>query len=88
MTERTCRLGVRLLAEYVDGVLPRHARLSLERHVGICRRCRGFVRSYAATPRILRTATQSHMPAAVRRSLRARLERERSARRRSPAARR
>jgi anti-sigma factor RsiW len=73
----TCRQGVRLLADYMEGLLAGSTRRTLDRHVAGCRRCQGFVRSYAATPGILRGATRTTIPAAVRRSLRVRLAKER-----------
>ena len=76
MTDTTCRQGASLLMDYMEGLLPQKTRATLDRHVSLCRLCQGFVRSYAATPRILRLATQSRMPAAARRNLRARLEQE------------
>jgi len=76
MTHATCRQGARLLMDYMEGVLARPMRLAVDRHVAMCRLCRGFVRSYAATPRILRAATRSRMPAQVSRNLRVRLEKE------------
>lgn len=68
-----CRSGVRLLGEYLEGTLPSDVRAAVDRHVRGCRRCQGFVRSYAAVPRILRAATDVPMPAAVTRRLRRRL---------------
>ena len=66
----TCRDGVRLLMEYTEGLLSRPRRAAVDSHVGSCRRCRGFVRSYSETPRLLREATASPLPAPVGRRLR------------------
>jgi anti-sigma factor RsiW len=59
----TCRDGVRVLIDYTEGVLSAPRRRAVETHVGACARCRGFVRSYCETPRILRAATAARMPA-------------------------
>ena len=69
----TCREGVKVLMDYSEGVLPGRRRKVVEAHVGVCPRCRGFVRSYLATPRILREATLAVMPAGLERRLRRRV---------------
>jgi anti-sigma factor RsiW len=70
MTEgMTCREGVKVLMDYSEGILPARRRKVVEAHVGACSRCRGFVRSYLATPRILREATLAAMPATLQRRL-------------------
>ena len=43
----------------------------LEEHVAGCARCAAFVASYCETPRILRAATRSVLPADVEASLKA-----------------
>jgi len=69
----TCRHGVECLMDHAEGRLDRAARRAIDTHVAGCVRCQGFVRSYAATPPILRRATAAVLPAAVARSLRRRL---------------
>jgi anti-sigma factor RsiW len=69
----TCRDGVAVLADYVDGALPAGRRRALDAHVAGCRRCQRFVKSYLATPRLVREATGERMPDALRRRLRDRL---------------
>jgi anti-sigma factor RsiW len=85
-SEMTCREGVPLLIDYLEGVLGTRVRAALDRHVAGCRRCQGFVRSYVATPRILRTALREPMPRraglALRRRLAGVLEGRRSPKRR------
>ena len=71
MSDGTCISGVDLLADYLEGVLPADARASLERHVVGCDRCRAFLASYQATPRILRDATDAVLPEELRASLNA-----------------
>jgi anti-sigma factor RsiW len=65
-----CADGVHLLMDYVEDVLPAADRAGLDTHVAGCARCRAFVRSYLATPRILRAATDAVMPASIQESLR------------------
>jgi len=72
----TCREGVPLLTDYLEGALTVPVRHALDRHVSGCRRCQGFVRSYLATPRILRSVLVERMPARVGRDLRRRLSEE------------
>ena len=68
-----CRCGVPLLMDYAEGVLNAVARRALERHVEGCSRCRGFVRSYLETPRILRQSTSARMPRRAAQALRQRV---------------
>lgn len=72
-TEMTCRDGVPLLMDYLEGTLDTRVRSAVDRHVAGCRRCQGFVRSYVETPRILRWATLERMPQRIGRALRRRL---------------
>jgi anti-sigma factor RsiW len=67
----TCASGVELLMDYLEGVLPAEVNAALEQHVAGCARCTAFVASYQATPRILRDATSSSLPADVEASLQA-----------------
>lgn len=57
-----CASGVELLMDYLEGVLPKDLRDSVESHVAACRRCTAFVASYLETPRIVRDATSFQMP--------------------------
>ena len=72
-TDMTCRKGVPLLMDYLEGALDARVRSALDRHVAGCRRCQGFVASYVETPRIVRWATREAMPRRVGRELRQRL---------------
>lgn len=65
----TCVSGVELLMDYLEGVLPPEVRAALDEHVAGCERCAAFVASYCETPRILRDATASPLPADVQESL-------------------
>jgi anti-sigma factor RsiW len=66
----TCRDGVELLMEYLEGVLPESQRQRIEAHVAGCPRCVAFVDSYRQTPRIIRSATAGDVPEDVAASLR------------------
>ncbi len=78
MTDVTCASGVELLMDYLDGVLPPQAARDLEAHVAACERCRAYLESYRATPRILREATAADLPAELEQALRAFLRAKRS----------
>jgi anti-sigma factor RsiW len=69
MSDVRCVSGVELLADYLDGVLPADVSAALGEHVAGCERCRAFVASYQATPRILREATDAVLPADLRAKL-------------------
>ena len=57
--------------DYFEGVLSPELRGTIDAHVAGCPRCLAFVASYTATPRILREATATAIPARVQESLRA-----------------
>jgi anti-sigma factor RsiW len=67
----TCASGVERLMDYLEGVLPSQTAHALEAHVAGCERCRAYLESYRATPRIFKEATTAALPAAVEQSLRA-----------------
>ena len=71
MTEIVCASGVARLMEYLDGVLPPDERAAIDAHVAGCPRCTAFVASYCATPRIVRDACATDVPADVETALRA-----------------
>ena len=71
MTEIVCASGVARLMEYLEGVLPPQERAALDSHVAGCPRCEAFVASYCETPRILRDACATEVPADVETALRA-----------------
>jgi anti-sigma factor RsiW len=71
MTEIVCASGVARLMEYLEGVLPPEERAALDSHVAGCPRCAAFVASYCETPRILRDACATEVPADVETALRA-----------------
>jgi anti-sigma factor RsiW len=69
MTDISCRTGVELLMDYLEGVVPEDLRTMLDAHVAECPKCTAFVASYLATPRILREATAAAMPPEFQRTL-------------------
>jgi anti-sigma factor RsiW len=71
MKEIVCASGVELLIDYLEGVLPADLRSALDAHVAGCPRCVAFLSSYRETPRLLRQATATGLPADVQTSLRA-----------------
>jgi len=71
MTEIACLSGVDLLMEYLEGALAADVRQALDAHVAGCPRCVAFIASYRETPRIVREATATGIPASVQQSLRA-----------------
>jgi anti-sigma factor RsiW len=70
MSEASCASGVDLLMDYLEGVLPAPTVAVLDGHVAGCDRCKAFIASYRATPRIMRDATDTSLPASVQSSLR------------------
>ena len=78
MKEIACASGVDLLMDYLEGVLSADPRSALEAHVAGCPRCVAFIASYGETPRILREATATALPADLQASLRAFLRAQRS----------
>ena len=71
MKDIACASGVDLLMDSLEGVLPEALRAAVDAHVSGCPRCVAFIESYRATPRILREATATAMPADLRASLQA-----------------
>jgi len=65
----TCESGVRLLMDYLEGVLAPDVQAALEQHVAGCERCAAFVESYRRTPEVFRTATHATLPPDLARAL-------------------
>jgi anti-sigma factor RsiW len=70
MPELTCRDGVELLMDYLEGTLGSPEREAIETHVSGCPRCVAFIESYRGAPRILRAATAAAVPPDLAASLR------------------
>ena len=77
MNEIVCASGVDLLMDYLEGVVTADVRQALDAHVAGCARCLAFVAAYRETPRIMRQATATAIPADVQASLRAFLREKR-----------
>jgi anti-sigma factor RsiW len=69
MTDVSCKTGVEILMDYLEGEVPDDMRALLESHVSGCPKCAAFIASYLATSRILREATAAAMPPELQRSL-------------------
>lgn len=69
MKEIACVSGVELLMDYLEGVLPADVHAALDAHVAGCARCTAFIASYRETPRIMREATATALPADLQVSL-------------------
>ena len=77
MKEIVCASGVELLMDYLEGVLSADLRSAVDAHVAGCPRCVAFLASYRETPRLLREATATRLPADLQASLRAFLRAQR-----------
>ena len=77
MNPIACASGVELLIDYLEGLLPADVRVALDAHVAGCPRCVAFIASYRETPRILREATATALPADMQATLRAFLRTQR-----------
>jgi anti-sigma factor RsiW len=69
MNEIVCASGVAQLMDYLEGIVSTEVRTELEAHVAGCPRCLAFVKSYLATPCILREATAIDVPHEVAQAL-------------------
>ncbi len=79
MKKLVCTSGVDLLMDYLEGMLSADLRSALEAHVAGCPQCIAFIASYRQTPRILREATATALPADLQVSLLAFLRARRGA---------
>jgi len=68
-TALSCRSGVELLMEYLEGELSPELRASVDEHVASCPRCTAFVESYRRLPETLRRATVAALPVDLESSL-------------------
>jgi len=78
-----CSECVELLADYIDGTLPRDQTELLEWHLDGCQPCVAFVNTYRGTvdaARRLRESTDAKLPAELRQKLIAFLKRSYAAR--------
>jgi anti-sigma factor RsiW len=68
-TEMECRRIAELLADYIDGSLPRHTAELIEWHIEGCAPCVAFVNTYRSTIRTTRTLPETPMPAELKKRL-------------------
>lgn len=77
----TCKQAIAVLMDYVDGTLAAPTSRDIDAHLAICPRCEEFVRSYAATPGVVRRATTPRVsPAGLRKACAAAVARARATR--------
>ncbi len=69
-----CRTVVALLADYLEGRLPEHARAELEQHLAGCPACLRDLNTYRSTVSLLRSLRDEDLPAPLRLRLRAFLD--------------
>jgi predicted anti-sigma-YlaC factor YlaD len=50
-----CKEAHQFLADYLDGALPWRQRMSLSVHLMLCRHCRRYLATYAATIRLAKS---------------------------------
>ncbi len=65
MNNKTCKETIALLLDFVEGKLSADDRAALEAHLAGCPPCVEFVKSYQATPGILRKSLAVEMPPEV-----------------------
>ena len=58
----TCREAIEVLADYVDGTMPRELAAELERHLGGCEPCRAYLATYRKTRALGAAAGRIDMP--------------------------
>ena len=75
MPVRKCHDLVGLLADFVERQLPPPVQASLERHLAACPRCVAQVKTYESTVSLLRTIKDEELPAELRCTLKAFLDR-------------
>jgi len=67
--EVECRRLAELLADYLDGTLPRRLAELIEWHVDGCAPCVAFINTYRGTVRATRRLTAAEMPPELKRRL-------------------
>jgi anti-sigma factor RsiW len=72
---RNCKNLVGLLADFVDHQLPPDVHAALERHLAACPRCVAQLKTYESTLTLLRTIKDEDLPAELRCTLKAFLDR-------------
>lgn len=65
----SCRELVALVTEYLDGTMPRSARIRFERHVAVCPPCRAHLEQIRETIRASGALTEESISPAARDAL-------------------
>ncbi|MGH7393390.1 MAG: anti-sigma factor family protein [Candidatus Rokuibacteriota bacterium] len=68
-SEIECRQIAELLADYIDGTLPKHTTELIEWHIDGCAPCVAFLNTYRSTIRSARTLPDTPMPAELKKRL-------------------
>jgi len=61
-----CRDAIDVLADYLDGTMPRDLAAELERHLADCAPCRAFLATYRKTRELGAAAGRVEMPEEMR----------------------
>lgn len=77
----TCREITKLVTDYVEGALTLGDRLRFQLHIGMCRRCREYLRQMKLTAASLGRLPKPELPADVEEELLRRFDRWERARR-------
>ena len=72
---RRCHNLVSLLADFVERQLPSEVHAELEKHLAKCPQCVTQVKTYASTVSLLRTIKEEDLPAELRWTLKAFVDR-------------
>jgi anti-sigma factor RsiW len=67
---------VRLLADFIEGQLPHDEHAALESHLSRCTDCLAQLKTYRSTVSMLRTIREEELPAELRYTLRAFVNRQ------------
>ena len=69
-----CSRVVALLADYLEGVLPRERHVDLTRHLDDCQSCLAQLQTYRSTVSLLRSLREQDLPSDLRLTLSAFLD--------------
>ena len=72
---QSCSEVVELLLNYLEGRLPEARHADLDRHLATCESCVNYLRTYRSTISLLGSLTEEDLPAELRTTLRAFLDR-------------
>ena len=66
----TCREAIDVLADYLDGTMPRDLAAELERHLADCAPCRAYLATYRKTRALGASVARVEMPEEMQERLR------------------